>query len=127
MNSVRIDKWLWAVRLYKSRTLAAEACSAGHVKIGGQSIKPAREIQIGETIMARTGKINRIVKVSALLEKRVSAKLVSDFFEDLTPAEEYEKARRSNDNSPILHYPKGLGRPTKKQRRLMKPFTESTE
>ena len=121
LEKVRIDKWLWAVRLYKSRSLATEACNAGHVKIDGKQVKPAREIRVGEKISARCGQVNRTVEVVALLERRVGAKLVPDYLKDLTPAEEYERAKRANEG--IVHFPKGMGRPTKKQRRLLKPFT----
>src|SRR6266850_7786645 len=88
-QSVRLDKWLWAVRLYKSRSLATEACNASHVKIGGQSVKPSRDVHVAEEITVFTGTILRTVKVLALLEQRVSARLVSQFLEDLTPPEEY--------------------------------------
>jgi ribosome-associated heat shock protein Hsp15 len=112
---VRIDKWLWAVRLYKSRTLAREACLAGHVKIGDQNVKPSRDVHAGEQITLLTGRIRRTVKVLAVLEQRVGAKVLGQFLEDLTPAEEYVRAREA---API-HFPKGFGRPTKKQRRQL--------
>jgi ribosome-associated heat shock protein Hsp15 len=120
--TVRIDKWLWSVRLFKSRSLAATACSAGKVQVGGQPVKPSRSVKPGEVITAATGEIMRTVKVTALLEKRVGAKLVSQFMEDLTPASEYQKPREKNFLIPIFHRPKGSGRPTKKERRNMNPF-----
>ena len=92
-ESVRIDKWLWAVRLYKSRSLAAQACHAGHVKIGGNNVKPSRDVRPGEGITVFAGRVLRTVKVLALLDQRVGAKLVSEFLEDLTPPEEYARAR----------------------------------
>jgi ribosome-associated heat shock protein Hsp15 len=113
---VRIDKWLWAVRLFKSRSLATVACNAGHVKIGGQNVKPARELQVGEIISARTGRLNRTVKVLALLENRIGFKLVGEYLEDLTPAEEYARARREAAEAPHP-VPGVFGRPTKRQRR----------
>ncbi|MBI5384470.1 MAG: RNA-binding S4 domain-containing protein [Verrucomicrobia bacterium] len=115
-DRVRIDKWLWAVRLYRSRSLATEACHAGHVKIGGNNVKPSRDVRVGETIIALTGRIHRTIRVLSLLEQRVGAKLVPQFLEDLTPAEEYARAREEYQ-PPLLVYPKGWGRPTKKQRR----------
>jgi ribosome-associated heat shock protein Hsp15 len=118
LTSVRTDKWLWATRIYKTRSLAAAACDAGHVKVHGQPIKPARPVHIGETITAVTGEITRTIKVVALLERRVGAKLVSNYLEDLTPASEYAKPRLPNFQPPALR-PKGTGRPTKKQRREM--------
>jgi len=123
LRSVRIDKWLWAVRLFKSRSLAATACSAGHVKVENTSVKPAREIRVGDTIQARVGRVNRTVKVLALLERRIGAKLVPEHLEDLTPATEYEKARQTSAAEGVPIRDKGTGRPTKKQRRQLKPFT----
>lgn len=121
IDRVRIDKWLWAVRLYKSRSLATEACTAGHVKLAGQALKPAREVRPGEVITALTGHIHRTVRVLAVLERRVGAKVVKDYLEDLTPAEEYTRARQEAAEQAVV-YPKGLGRPTKKQRRLLQQF-----
>ncbi len=116
--SVRIDKWLWAVRLYKSRSLATDACNAGHVKIGGANVKPSRDVRIGEEISARSGRVQHTVKVLALLDQRVGAKRVPEFLEDLTPPDEYARARQEARHAPIL-FPKGFGRPTKKQRRQL--------
>jgi len=121
LEKVRIDKWLWAVRLYKTRALATEACSAGHVKMDGKPVKPAKEIRAGNVIKAHCGQLNRTVEVIVPLDRRVGAKLVSDYLKDLTPPEEYERAKRSNEG--MIHFPKGSGRPTKKQRRLLKKFT----
>ncbi len=113
---VRIDKWLWAVRLYKSRSLATEACTAGHVKIDGHSVKPAHEVRPGEIITAKTGSLHRTVKVIGRLDRRVGAKVVSEYLEDLTPPEEHARARAAR-SQPAVKFPKGWGRPTKKQRR----------
>ena len=121
---VRIDKWLWAVRLYKSRTIAAEACSASQVKVGGQNVKPSRSVHVGEIITALTGEITRTVKVIGVIDKRVGAKLVPQFLEDLTPASEYEKPREKN-LTPFAFRPKGAGRPTKRDRRKMEGFSDS--
>jgi ribosome-associated heat shock protein Hsp15 len=116
-ESLRIDKWLWAVRLYKSRSLAREACSAGHVKINGNNVKPSRGLRAGEEITALAGRVQRTVKVLALPAQRVGANLVSQFLEDLTAPEEFARAHNERVHAPI-HFPKGFGRPTKKQRRL---------
>jgi ribosome-associated heat shock protein Hsp15 len=118
LERVRIDKWLWAVRLYRSRSLAAAACSAGHVKIAGSSVKASREVRVGEIVCALAGRVNRTVKVVALLEDRVGAKRVPEFLEDQTPPEEYARARQEAAEAAI-HFPKGLGRPTKKTRRQL--------
>jgi ribosome-associated heat shock protein Hsp15 len=119
--SVRLDKWLWAVRIYKSRSLATAACSAGKVQVQGHPAKASRAVHIGEIIVAATEDITRTVKVLALLEKRVAGKLVADFAEDLTPASEYAR-RREPLLAPIVFRPKGAGRPTKKDRRAMNEF-----
>ena len=112
--TVRIDKWLWAVRLFRSRSLATEACRAGHVKIGGHNVKPSRDLRPGEQIRVLAGRVQRTIRVVSLLEQRVGAALVKQFLEDLTPPEEYARAR---EEAAPVHFPKGFGRPTKKQRR----------
>jgi len=117
-TSVRIDKWLWAVRLFKSRSLAIAACQAGHVKIGGQRVKPSREVHVGEMITALTGGVHRTVRVLVLLDRRVGAKRVPEHLEDLTPPEEYARAREAA-LPPLIQFPTGWGRPTKKQRRQL--------
>lgn len=116
--AVRLDKWLWAVRLYKSRSLAAEACANGKVQINGQDAKPARTVHVGDVIAARTGDIMRTVKAKGLLENRVGAKLVANYLDDLTPPEELHKPRDPNFMTPVLR-PKGAGRPTKRDRRRL--------
>jgi ribosome-associated heat shock protein Hsp15 len=120
-NSLRIDKYLWAVRIYKTRSLATEACNGNKVKIGGTSIKPSRNVKIGEVITVTQRYMTRTYKVLALLEKRVSAKIVSQFIEDLTPQEEIDKLKMERFTSYIQRY-KGTGRPTKKERRLIDKF-----
>jgi len=119
--SVRLDKWLWAVRLYQTRSLAAAACHAGHVQINGQPAKPARNVHVGETIIATTVGITRTVKVLALIEQRVGAKLVPGFMEDLTPPEELNKPREAKFQPPFVRA-KGAGRPTKKERRSFEDY-----
>src|SRR5512147_1061163 len=94
-EQVRLDKWLWAVRLYRSRSLASAACQAGHVKIGGHRAKPSRDVHPGEVITALIGQVNRTVKVLALLDQRVGAKVVTRYVEDLTPPEEFARAREA--------------------------------
>lgn len=117
----RIDKWLWAVRLFKTRSLAAEACRSGTVLIGGQRAKPAREVHPGEIISARAHGVQRTVKVIGVPPGRVGAKLVPEFLEDLTPAIEYEKAREAAP-IPRFAWSKGFARPTKKNRRSWERF-----
>lgn len=120
-DSVRIDKWLWAVRIFKTRSQATEACRKGHVSIGNLSVKPSRTIKIGEVIQVRKLTVVRSFKVLALAEKRMSAKLIVDFIEDVTLPEELEilemqKHMRWSSRD------KGTGRPTKKDRRELDDF-----
>ena len=116
---VRVDKWLWSVRLFKSRNLAALACQAGNVKIDGRSVKPSRSVKIGDLVVAKTGDLKRIVKVLDVVDKRVGPKLVPLFLEDHTPAAEYENLRNRRRELHTAHRLPGSGRPTKKQRRAI--------
>ncbi len=118
MSNVRLDKWLWAVRLYKTRSQAAEACKSGKVKINGINAKPSREIMVDEEITVHSGGFTKRVRVKKAVKNRVSAALVPELMEDLTPAEELEKQQIMRQ----LNYEKrsrGTGRPTKKERRII--------
>ena len=117
-DSPRIDKWLWAIRIYKTRSLATEACKAGKIKIEGQSIKPSRELKLMDVITISQGPLTKTIRVKTLIHNRVSAKLVSENAEDLTPAEEYEKLKLMQEVNGERR-DRGIGRPTKKQRRLI--------
>ena len=123
MDSVRLDKWLWAVRVYKTRSQATEACRSGHVKIGDASVKPAREVRLQEVITVRLENLTRTLRVIGLIERRVSGTLAKESAEDLTPPAEYEAAREAAHQASLIR-PKGLGRPTKKDRRLIHRFVE---
>lgn len=116
MEDVRIDKWLWSVRIYKTRNQAIDACKAGKVKIDGNSVKPSRIVKVGDIIALSIGPLNRTIKVKDLLNNRVSAKLVIDYLEDLTPQEEYERIQFMKEFN-AEHRDRGIGRPTKKDRR----------
>jgi len=111
----RIDKWLWAVRLFKTRSLATQACKAGKVKLEGMAVKPSREVREGMELSVQTGPILKTIKVMKLLHNRVGAKLVSEYMQDLTPAEEYAKLELIKQEP--FRRQKGAGRPTKKERR----------
>ncbi len=117
-SSVRMDKWLWAVRVFKTRSLATDACRHGHVTISGLPVKPAREVRVGEIIIVRKDEIMRQFKVLQLLGQRVGAPKVAEFAEDQTSSEELQKRREPN-LKPYIFRPKGAGRPTKKERRQM--------
>lgn len=118
-GEVRLDKWLWAARVFKTRTLAAEACRAGHVKCEGMSLKPAHAVRPGMVLTVQQGEMMRTLRVLGLLERRVGAAVARQYVEDLTPPEEYQK-RRAPDHQPLVLWPKGMGRPTKKQRRQLR-------
>jgi ribosome-associated heat shock protein Hsp15 len=114
----RLDKWLWAVRIFKSRSLASDACRAGSVTVNELPAKPARDVRPGETITVQQGLVLRTLKVLDVPRSRVGAKLVANFCTDLTPQEEFDK-RRENPVQHILAREKGSGRPTKRDRRLL--------
>lgn len=117
----RIDKWLWCVRLFKTRGLATEACKGGKIKLNGDAVKPAKELKAGDSISFKSGPITKVVRVKDFPASRVNAKLAAGFFEDLTPAEEYEKIRLMKEiGPPVFHT--GKGRPTKRDRRKMDGF-----
>lgn len=120
-SAVRVDKWLWAVRIYKTRTVAAAACRNGRVTIKGQPVKPSREVKIDDLILAQNGDVTKTVKVLALLDHRVGAQSVKEFAEDLTPPSEYQKPKEPY-LEPLFYRPKGAGRPTKKDRRAITKF-----
>ena len=116
MENVRIDKYLWAIRIFKTRNKAAEACRKGRVAINGLEVKPAKEVKVGDEVTIKVKAMLKTIRVSALIEQRVSAQLAAENFEDLTPREEYDKLKKMNElNSEWRN--RGAGRPTKKERR----------
>ncbi|MEN8223975.1 MAG: RNA-binding S4 domain-containing protein [Bacteroidota bacterium] len=118
MEGVRIDKWLWAVRIFKTRNQAAGACKGGKVKIDGQNVKASREIKVDDEIDVSLSSFTKTVRVKALLHNRVGAKLVPDYMEDLTSQEEYDKQKMHHELN-IEYRQRGEGRPTKKERRII--------
>ncbi len=120
-DSVRIDKWLWAVRIYKTRSQATEACKKGQVSVNNLPVKASRVIHVGEVLQVRKAPITRHFKILALTEKRMGAKLVPDFLEDVTPAEEIELLEMQKNMRWSVR-DKGTGRPTKKDRRDLDDF-----
>jgi ribosome-associated heat shock protein Hsp15 len=116
-GKMRIDKWLWAVRLFKTRSLATEACKKGRIIIQGVEVKPSREVKPGETILVRKLPLVYTIKVTALTHNRLPAARVKEFMDDITSPEELEKLK-INDHAFFIR-DKGTGRPTKKDRRLM--------
>lgn len=125
IKEVRIDKWLWAVRLFKSRTLAVEACKKGRVFINNVTIKPSRMIKIDDIIQIKRPPITYSFKVLALTEKRMGAKLVPEYMENVTPQSEYDILEMSKVSG-FIDRARGEGRPTKKDRRELDTFIEDS-
>jgi ribosome-associated heat shock protein Hsp15 len=115
-EKLRIDKYLWSIRAFKTRTLASDACKAGRVKLDGNNIKPSHEVKIGEIYQITKGLERKVIKVTGLLESRVDAKTAVFFYEDITPLEQ-TTAYKSMFHAPVLSRDRGTGRPTKKDRR----------
>ena len=122
MSEARIDKWMWAVRIFKTRTIAAEACKKGRVTINGAQAKAARMVKPGDIVAVKKPPITYSFKVLQTIEKRVGAKLVPDMMENVTTPDQYELLEMSRISG-FVNRAKGTGRPTKKDRRSLKEFT----
>ena len=116
-KSVRIDKYLWAVRVFKTRTLATEACRKGKVSMDDMPAKPSRTVTMGDVIQVKKLPVIYSYRVKDPIEKRVGAKIVEDYVEDVTPQEELHKLEMQDDF--FVKRDRGAGRPTKKERRLL--------
>lgn len=125
-ESLRIDKWLWEVRLFKSRSLATDACKAGKVKMDGSNVKASKEIKEGDVITVSLNPLFKTVRVKKFPKSRINAKLVAEFLEDLTPQAEYDRVKMINETN-IEYRDRGIGRPTKKQRRVIDQLKNSKE
>lgn len=124
-GEIRIDKFLWATRIFKTRTIATEACKKGRVSVAGANAKPSRPVQVGEIIEVRKPPITYSFKVLALAENRMGAKLVPQYLENVTPPEQYELIDMIR-LSGFVNRAKGEGRPTKRDGRELKKFTDSS-
>jgi len=122
-NTIRIDKFLWSVRVYHTRSIATEECKKGRVTIGGIAVKPSRVVKAGEVILVRKNPVTYSYRVIELLGKRVGAKLVPLYMEDLTPAEELNKLDVTKGGALFMR-DRGAGRPTKKDRRDIGRMTD---
>ena len=118
MAEVRIDKYLWSIRVFKTRSEATDACKGGKIRVNGADTKPSKMVKVGDTIVARKGAVTYIYKVLELIDKRQGAKLVPNYAENLTPPEELAKLRAPIETF-FLKRDRGAGRPTKKDRRQM--------
>lgn len=121
---VRIDKWLWAVRLFKTRAMATEACRLGKVRFESSAVKPSKTVKEGDVYELTIEQVHRTVRVKQLLNNRVGARLVCDFMEDLTPEDEYERIRLAREFA-FEKRDRGIGRPSKRDRRKLEQFKQS--
>jgi ribosome-associated heat shock protein Hsp15 len=117
----RIDKWLWAARIFKTRSIAADACKNGRVTIGGVNVKPSHTVKAGETVSVRKPPVTYSFKILKTIEQRVGAKLLPEIYENVTPPDQYELLEM-NRISGFVNRARGMGRPTKKDRRAMDAF-----
>ncbi|SHF35100.1 heat shock protein Hsp15 [Bacteroides luti] len=122
MAEARIDKWMWATRIFKTRTIAAEACKKGRVSINGSQVKASRTIKVGDVIQVKKSPITYSFKVLQTIEKRVGAKLVPEYMENVTTPDQYEILEMSKISG-FVDRARGTGRPTKKDRRELEDFS----
>lgn len=125
-EGTRIDKYLWAIRVFKTRTDAADACKGGKVRLNGNDVKPSRTVACGDVINVRKGAVLYSYKVVATIEKRVGAKLVPEYAENITPQDELDKLRHPVETFFLKRDP-GTGRPTKRDRRQMELLWDSLD
>lgn len=123
-NDERIDKWLWATRIFKTRSIATAACKKGRVCIDGVAVKPSRTIKVGDTISVRKPPITYTYSVIGLVQNRVGAKLVPNYLKNITSPDQYELLEMVKING-FIDRQKGLGRPTKKDGREIQKFTDA--
>ncbi|MDY3848389.1 MAG: RNA-binding S4 domain-containing protein [Prevotella sp.] len=121
VEQARIDKWLWAARIFKTRTIAADACKNGRVSIGGVNVKPSHMVKVGETVNVRKPPVTYSFKILKTIEQRVGAKLLAEVYENVTAADQYELLEM-NRISGFVDRARGTGRPTKKERRALDAF-----
>lgn len=123
MNEARIDKWLWAARIFKTRSIAADACKNGRVTINGMNVKPSRPIKVGEVVNVRKPPVTYSFRVLQCIEQRVGAKLLPDIYENVTDPKQYELLEMSRISG-FVDRVRGTGRPTKRDRRQMDAFVD---
>lgn len=120
-DEARIDKWLWAARIFKTRSIAADACKNGRVTVGGTNVKPSRVVKVGETVSVRKPPVTYSFRVLKAIEQRVGAKLIPGIYENVTTPDQYELLEM-NRISGFVDRARGTGRPTKKERRSLDAF-----
>ncbi len=122
-ETARIDKWLWAARIFKTRSIASDACKNGRVTIGGVNMKPSRSVKVGDVVSVKKPPITYSFKVLKTIEQRVGAKLIPEIFENVTDPKQYELLEMSRISG-FVDRARGTGRPTKKERRALDAFVE---
>ena len=123
MSEARIDKWLWAARIFKTRSIAADACKNGRVTIGGMNVKPSRPLKVGEVVSVRKPPVTYSFRVLQCIEQRVGAKLLPEIYENVTDPKQYELLEMSRISG-FVDRARGTGRPTKRDRRQMDAFVD---
>jgi len=123
MNEARIDKWLWAARIFKTRSIAADACKNGRVTLNGVNLKPSRTIKEGDVVSVKKPPVTYSFKVLKTIEQRVGAKLLPDIYENITDPKQYELLQMSRISG-FIDRAHGTGRPTKKERRALDAFVD---
>ena len=126
MAEARIDKWLWSVRIFKTRTIASEACKKGRITVNGVQVKPSKMVHEGDTVQVRKPPVTYSFKVLQCIENRVGAKLVPDMMQNITPQDQYDLLEMNRIGG-FVKRAAGLGRPTKKDRRQMENLWDSLD
>ena len=122
-ETARIDKWLWAARIFKTRSIASDACKNGRVTIGGVNMKPSRSVKVGDVVSVKKPPITYSFKVLKTIEQRVGAKLLPEIYENVTDPKQYDLLEMSGISG-FVDRARGTGRPTKKERRALDAFVE---
>lgn len=123
MEVARIDKWLWAARIFKTRSIAADACKNGRVMLDGVTVKPSRTVKVGDVVSVKKPPVTYSFKVLKTIEQRVGAKLLPEIYENVTDPKQYELLEMSRISG-FVDRARGTGRPTKKERRALDAFAE---
>ena len=122
----RLDKWLWAARIFKTRTIAADACKNGRIAVNGVNVKPSRMVKVGDEISVRKPPVTYQFRILKTIEQRVGAKLLPEIYENTTPQDQYDLLEMTRISG-FIDRARGTGRPTKKERRAMDAFVEFSE
>ncbi len=122
-SEARVDKWLWAARIYKTRSLAADACKNGRITVNGTNVKPSHMVKVGETVSVRKSPVTYSFRILQTIEQRVGAKLLPQVYENVTPPDQYELLEMARISG-FVDRARGTGRPTKKERRSLDAFID---